>query len=425
MSASPLAPSAVSPAVQKRLTSTLFVLQSLASATIIAAFTLTPIMATTLSGDPRLAGVPLTLSMLGRAFSAYPLGWLMDRRGRRIGIVTGFGLIGLGMGVSALAIGLDSFLVFCVGALLAGTGQAVTEQSRYIAAEIYPKADRARAIGFVVFAGTVGAVGGPLLVTPSAGISALFGLGADAGPYTAGVVMTGLAMLIAFSLLRPDPQQLGRMVQAEEDADNARQGLAAAVKRPVGEILRQRPVQLALASMAIGQMVMTLLMVITPVHMHDHHHGHDAVSLVIMAHTLGMFGFAWLTGILIDKLGRIPMIIIGALVLVLSAILTPVSTEVPILATALFLLGIGWNFCFVAGSSLLSDSLNSLERGRIQGVSETIVALSSGTGSLSTGSFFALGGITAVASIGLAFSLALAALTFLRRERLPVAEAGD
>jgi MFS family permease len=129
-----------------------------------------------------------------------------------------------------------------------------------------------------------------------------------------------------------------------------------------------------------------------------------------MAHTLGMFGLSGVTGWLIDKYGRISIIIVGAGILIISSFLTPASETLPMLALALFLLGLGWNLCFIAGSSLLSDTLYSKERGRAQGASDTLVALSSGVGSLATGAVFALGGIIAVCGAGLAFTLALFAL---------------
>lgn len=134
-----------------------------------------------------------------------------------------------------------------------------------------------------------------------------------------------------------------------------------------------------------------------------------------MAHTLGMFGLSGVTGWLIDKYGRISIIIVGAVILVMASLLTPLSEALPPLAFALFLLGLGWNFCFVAGSSLLSDTLHSTERGRAQGASDTLVALSSGVGSLATGAVFAVGGIIATSGVGLAITLMLFALLLWTR----------
>jgi MFS family permease len=145
--------------------------------------------------------------------------------------------------------------------------------------------------------------------------------------------------------------------------------------------------------------------------MNHNDHGTGAISLVIFAHTAGMFGLSGLTGWLVGRLGRLPMIAAGAVVLIISALLAPVSTEVPMLAIALFLLGLGWNFAFVAGSSLLSDQLLPAERGRAQGAGEMAVAIGAGLGSLGSGIIFAGGGIETVSLVGLGFSLALLGTT--------------
>jgi MFS family permease len=160
--------------------------------------------------------------------------------------------------------------------------------------------------------------------------------------------------------------------------------------------------------MSIGQMVMTMLMVITSVHMVDNgNHDTWAVSLVIAAHTLGMFGLSGVTGWLVERAGRLNMIVIGSITLIASCLLAPVSTAVPVLALALFLLGLGWNFCFVAGSSLLSARLIPAERGRAQGAGEVTVALGAALGGFASGLIFKAGGIQAVSLVGLGSSLAL------------------
>jgi MFS family permease len=175
--------------------------------------------------------------------------------------------------------------------------------------------------------------------------------------------------------------------------------------------------------MVVSQLVMALLMVITPLHMHRHNHAHTNISLVLAAHTLGMFGLSSLTGWLIEYTSRHTVIVAGGLVLALSSVLTPFSPQLAPLAVALFLLGLGWNFCFIAGSSLLADALAPGERGRAQGANEMVVALFAGAGSLSSGAAFAYGGITTVSALGLAMSVLLVGLSIwsLRRQATPLA----
>lgn len=396
----------VSPAAQRRITAALFVSQSLFSAAMIAAFTLMPIVAADLSGSDAAAGIPSTVMLLGRAAAAYPIGWLMDRIGRRLGLSAGFGFSVVGSVVAVWAILDGAFVVFCIGILLVGFGRSAAEQTRFVAAEVQRPALRAKAIGLIVFAGTIGSIGGPLIVDYSSRMAASFGLAADSGPFVAAIFLYIVALLIVVALLFPDPLHIGRALAVEDEPEMA----GRPASRPLRQIFAQPLVQLAVASMVIGQLVMVLLMTITPLHMDHLDHGRQAISLVIMAHTLGMFGLSSVTGWLIDRYGRIAMIVCGALVLIAASVMTPLHDGVSWLALTLFLLGLGWNFCFVAGSSLLSDALGAAERGRAQGASEVLVALAAGAGSLSTGGIFAQGGMAAISGVGLAFSLALMAL---------------
>ncbi|MCP4424886.1 MAG: MFS transporter [Chloroflexi bacterium] len=387
-----------------RVTITLFFAQSLFSAAMIAAFTITPILAARLSGQDSAAGLPSTLSLIGRAVAVYPFGWLMDRIGRRLGLSLGFGLGVVGMALSGWAILMGSFGWFLAGMLLFGMGHGVAGLSRYVAAEVHPAENRAKAIGLIVFAGTVGAVGGPMLVEPSRRWVSQLDYLADTGPYFMGAAFMTMATILIWALLRPDPQKL----IVSETADGEVPQPSAT---PLWQLFANSQTLLALASMAIGQLVMVLIMVITPLHMNRQAYDAQDISFVIMAHTLGMFGLAWLTGGLVDKYGRLPLMFLGALILIIAAVMTPFVVGIPMLALSLFLLGLGWNFTFVAGSSLLTDSIAAGDKGRVQGAAEVIVNLSSGTGSLGAGPMFAGGGMIAVSGAGLALVLMLLAGT--------------
>ncbi|MCA9942966.1 MAG: MFS transporter [Ardenticatenaceae bacterium] len=397
----------ISHRTRQRLTGALFVSQSLFSAAMIAAFTLSPILAAELGGSDNAAGVPNTLTLLGRALAAYPIGWLFDKVGRRLGLTIGFVLALFGAAVTVWAVLNSSFIGFCAGAALMGMGRGGSDQGRYVAAEVQTADRRAKVIGLIVFAGTIGAVGGPALVGPSVKLAEAWGFLGDAGPYLAALGLYALGLLTIFVFLRPDPKQVSQVLEAENPAEDT-----DVTVRPLTQIFSQPAVLLAVAAMAIGQLVMALIMVITPLHMDHNNHSTESVSLVIMAHTLGMFGLSSITGWLIDRYGRIPLIVAGAALLIISGILAPLSVAVPNLAIALFLLGLGWNFCFIAGSSLLADALAARERARAQGASEVLVSLATGVGSLGTGAVFNQGGMTAVAAVGIALSLLLFAALF-------------
>ena len=405
-----------------RIAAALFVAQSLLSATTIAIFTLTPIIAAQLGGSDAAAGVPSTVNLLGRAAVAYPMGWLMDRLGRRFGLSLGFLIGAVGAAISLWGVANNLYLPFLVGAAVMGAARGSAEQSRYVAAEVYPAGRRARIMGIIVFAGTIGAVGGPRLVTPSGRLAEQWGLAAMAGPFIAGLALFVLAMLITFVFLRPDPLQIGRIEAREEEKRNG----PPAAARSLGQLFRHPVAQVAIAAMLVGQLVMTLLMVITPLHMSHHQHQNEAIANVIMAHTLGMFGLSSVTGWLIDRFGRYSMIVIGALLMIVSGLIAPLSTDVPLLALSLFLLGLGWNFCFIAGSSLLAGVLAAGEQGRAQGASEVVVALASGAGSLGSGYLFESMGLPAVSGLGIGLCLALVGMVLLLKWRtIPAGKAAE
>lgn len=396
--------------VQQRITATLFISQSLFSAAMILSFTLLPIIAARLGGADYAAGIPPTMMMLGRGIAAYPVGWLMDHIGRRLGLSLGYLFAAAGSVLSVLSISTwESFPWLCAGLLLVGMGRGVSEQARFVAAEVYHPVRRANIIGIIVFAGAIGAVSGPLLVSPSTRLAAYFNLHIHAGPYLVSVFLASLALMLTLSLLYPDPMKVGRTLVA--DLNNTAQ---KNIGRKLWRIFIDRTVRLGVAATIIGQFVMTLIMVITPLHMNHHTHGEQAISWVIMAHTLGMYGLSSVTSRLSNRFGQVTIILIGGLILGVSAVLTPMSNQVSMLAFSLFLLGLGWNFCFIAGSTLFFSGLLPPERGRAQGAGEMMVALAAGAGSLGTGAVFAEAGIVAVSQIGLAFSIVLIVATIYR-----------
>lgn len=419
----PNIPQVIPQDVRRRLIITLFTTQSLFSAAQIVSFAVLPIVAVQIAGTDSAAGLPSTVTLLGRAAAAYPVGWLMDRLGRRFGLSIGFLLAAGGWVFSAFALGWGSLLGFLLGTLFSGMGRGIGEQARFAAAEVEEPARRAKAIGLIVFAGTVGAVAGPLLLSPSERWAIRYGFDPASGPFIAGAILAYLAFMLNLVFLRPDPMLVGRAIETAQPGH----ALPTGPGRTVREIFMDWSVRLALLSMVVGQLVMTTIMVITPLYMKKRGFDTDAISWVLMAHTLGMFGLASVTGRLIDRTGQVTMIGAGSIVLIASAVVAPLATNVPILALALFLLGLGWNFCFIAGSSLLSNALQPQERGRVQGASETLISLASGVGSLSTGSLFAVGGMLGISLSGLAFALLLLAATFwiARLYMQPLPEIGD
>jgi MFS family permease len=233
-----------------------------------------------------------------------------------------------------------------------------------------------------------------------------------AGAYAVSFVLFATGVLVAVIGMRPDPRELGRAVAAAYPPATPVGGPV----RNVWQILKQPAARLAVLAMTLGQMVMVLVMVITSLHMKHHQHGLQEISLVISAHTFGMFAFSILSGRLADRFGRGPIILFGAAMLILACLAASISPDVLPLGIALFLLGLGWNFCFVGGTTLLADQLSVLERARTQGFNDLLVGLASAAGSLGSGIMFAAVGyeVMAIVSAAIAVIPLTAAIIWVR-----------
>jgi MFS family permease len=372
------------------------------SASQIAIATLLAIVAVRLAGNESVAGMPSSTTTFSQAFMAVPIALLMGRYGRRIGLTLGYGLGALGGLVGLLAIANLSFPLLLVSSVLLGVSRGSADQGRFAAGEMFPENERARMIGRLVFAGTIGAVVGPVLVVPSGNLLGSLGQNPDMGPWAGAFMLCTLSALLVFFLLRPDPMLIALTIAADTSKSEVQQPA-----RPVATLMMLPKVQLAIIAALVCQTVMVVLMVMTPLYMDHHQHGRDHISLVIAAHTLGMYGLSAVTGYLIDRFGRVSMLYAGAMVMILSAVLSPLSTNEYILAVALFLLGLGWNFGYVASSSLLADALRGNERTRIQGINDALVFLAAGFGSMAAGPLFAFGGYAAISYLGIVLAVIL------------------
>jgi MFS family permease len=395
------------PRLARKITFILFLAMSFGSAGFIVAATVNTIVGAEISGNPAWAGLPAAMFTLGTAVSAFLLGFAMERFGRRLGMVIGLVLGLFGTMMAAVAIGVTSFPIFLAGMVFSGAARAALQLGRFAAAEVHPPEQRGRAISNVVIGGTVGAVLGPWLAGPMGQWALGAGYKEMIGPYVASFVLIALATLVVFILLRPDPRDLGRDVSRlyPDSVPDEEQ------VRTLSQIIRIPAAAVAIIAMVISQAVMVMLMTITALHMKDNNHVLLGISLVISAHTFGMYAFSIFSGQLADRWGRGPVILVGASGLILACILAPISTNLAPLAFSLFLLGLGWNFCYVGGSSLLADQLNHLERAKTQGFNDLLIGLASALGSFISGLIFAASGFGVVGLVGVGLAIIPLGLT--------------
>ncbi|HEV2006836.1 MAG TPA: MFS transporter, partial [Candidatus Limnocylindrales bacterium] len=279
----------------------------------IAAVTVGTIVGQDLLGSPTWAGAPASSVVLGAATGALVLTGLMVRRGRRFGLASGY-LIGvLGALAAVAAVLARSFPLLLLGTYLIGFGNSSNLLSRYAAADLVVPQRRASAIGFVVWGATVGSVVGPWLVPVSGVIAKGFGLPTLTGPYLVPIVFVGLAAVLSFLLLRPDPYAIADHSTIQQTSDP----LAA----PLRAILRRPTVLAAIVALVAGQFTMVLIMTMTPLHMTSHGHDLAAVGFVLSAHTFGMYALAPVSGRLTERFGTVPTIFGGTGVLIGSALL--------------------------------------------------------------------------------------------------------
>jgi MFS family permease len=374
------------------------------------------LVADDIAGTSALSGAPGAAVVLGAALGASLLSALMARRGRRPGIVAGYGIGVVGAAIAVASVVMRSVPLLMVGTLLIGFGNASNQLSRYVAADLVPNANRASAIGLVVWASTVGAVLGPNLVGPSGVVAEWLGLPRLAGPYLAPIAFVGLAMVLSWAFLRPDPSAI-----AEADSLPS---ATAGDGRAIRALLSRPSVAIALIALVAGQVVMVLIMTMTPVHMAAHGHQVETIGFVISGHTFGMFALAPLSGRMTDRFGSIPVILAGLVVLGvasgLSALAPPEGGLV--LFVALFLLGYGWNLGFVAGSTLLTRGIEGAERTRLQGAVDSVIWSSAAAASLGSGIVLAAASFAALGLI--AVGLVVVPLWIVVTRRREISPAG-
>jgi MFS family permease len=389
-------------ALQRRTLRVLLVSQVLAGAGLAAGITVGALLAEDMLGSTSSAGLPSALLTAGAAVAAIGVGRLSQRSGRRPGLAAGYAVGALGGAGIVAAAALDNVPLLFLSFVLYGSGSATNLQARYAGADLAPVQRRGRAISVVLVATTLGAVIGPNLVEPTGRVAEALGIPELAGPFLLATLAYGLGAIAVQVLLRPDPLLTAR----EWAIDDAAQHRAAAADVGPGY---PGTLRLATATMVVTQLVMVAVMTMTPVHMRDHGHGLGAAGLVISIHVAAMFLPSPLTGVLVDRLGRRPIAAAGMASLLGAGIVAATAPEdsVALLALALALLGLGWNFGLVAGTAMVTDAVPLARRASTQGTVDLLIAVAGAGAGLSSGFVVAAASYATLSIAGGVLALAL------------------
>nr|WP_323037571.1 MFS transporter [Pararhodobacter sp.] len=318
-------------------------------------FTVAGLAGQTLASNICWATLPISMAVLGSMLSATPLSSFMQRYGRRAGFVLGTLFGAAGAAVGALGLLYASFELFLLGSLLTGTYMSAQGFYRFAATDTASDAFKPKAISYVMAGGLISAIIGPQLVkvtTESMYVPFL-------GTYL-GVIALNLVGMFLFTLL-----DIPRAPVAERNAPIA--------GRSRGELLRDPVIVVAIICATVSYALMNLVMTSTPLAVvgcgFETAHAADIVS----AHVLAMYAPSFFTGHLIARFGVEKIVAAGLVILAGAGAVAMMGVELEHFFVALVLLGIGWNFGFIGGTTMLAKSHNAAERGRIQGINDAVV----------------------------------------------------
>jgi MFS family permease len=363
--------------VQRRTLIVVVVSQVLGGAGLAAGVTVGALMAQEMLGSEDVAGVPAALFTLGAAGAAYLIGRITQRSGRRLGLGLGFAVGGVGaIGVVAAA-ALGSIALLFASLLVYGAGSATNLQARYAGTDLALPARRGTAVSIALVSTTLGAVAGPNLIGPLGGLASSLGLPALSGPFLLAAVAYLAAGAVLLTLLHPDPFLLARRLDSTDTPEAALN--TAAEPRRIGANAYSGATVMVLAQV-------TMVAIMTPVHMRAHHHDLGDVGLVISIHIAAMYLPSLVTGFLVDRFGRTPVAVAAGLTLLVAGLVSAFAPgdSLSLTIVALALLGLGWNLGFIAGTALIVDGTVPANRARTQGTLDVLVALAgAGAGALS------------------------------------------
>ncbi len=318
-----------------------------------------------LADNKMLATLPATAYVVGAALSTLPASFFMKRYGRQTGFQVGTAMGMAGALVCCLALWLHSFWLLCAGVLVLGVYNAFGQYYRFAAADAASQDFKAKAISLVLTGGLVGGIIGPELSKHTRDMFAVPFLGA----YASLIVFCLVTMALLTFIRIPAPGAAERHEPV----------------RPLSIIMAQPAFIVAVTGSALGYGVMNLLMTATPLAMGLCGHPYSAAAFVVQWHVIGMFAPSFFTGSLIKRYGVLGVMFVGV---VLESLCVAIALSGALVANfwwALLLLGIGWNFLYVGGTTLLTECYRVSEKAKAQGTHDFLVFLTTATSSFSSG----------------------------------------
>ena len=350
------------------------------------------------SPRPELATLPPTFQVLAGLATAAPMSLFMGRFGRRAGFCLGAFAMLLGGLCGALGVHQSSFVLLCTAHGFFGISLSCIGYFRFAAAEVAPGDWKASAISLTLAGGLLAALVGPTVFDLTENY--LFAV-----PFVASY----LAMSF-FAVAGVLPLVFVRFGRVPPVRTMAEQGTST------GPALRRRPIMLAMATAVVAQSAMVLVMTPTPLAMVGYGFDSSDASEVIRWHVVGMFAPSLFTGALINRFGALRIVTLGMLFLLASAAVAIAGTLAVNFFVSLLLLGVGWNFGFVGATFLLSQATGESERGYVQGINDTVIALGSTAAAFLSGIMLASFGWIAVSLLTVPLVLAGLAVLAVCRE---------
>jgi len=325
-----------------------------------------------LTANKTYASLGATTYVLGSALATMPASLWMGRVGRRRGFMTGSAIGILGSSVAAAAVWLGSFPLFCLATAIIGVYTAFGLQYRFAAAEVAELSFKAKAISLVLAGGIVGGFLGPE--------STRWGKDLFATPFLGSFLVLAAVAVIAF------------LVQSQVHVPPPSHEERAGGGRPLGQILRQPVFIVAALAGGLGYGLMNLLMVATPLAMSFCSYPYSAAAMVIEWHVVGMYAPGFFTGSLIRRHGTLKVILAGVALMAGCVFVALNGNSIPHFVVALALLGVGWNFMYIGGTTLLTESYRPAEKAKTQGANDLIVFSIMGISSFSSGALVSAAG---------------------------------